>query len=171
MRFALLLLLAALAGCGPALVPLPEQQPAVQAEDPPDHRFFVRMVVPSADRRIVKEIGGTAALFRWTGAEPAVRVQLPDPGPWVAQVEFAVTEPTFKETGPVTVEVLVNGRALGRTRYEAFGEKTISLPMPEDLLPRGGEAVLALRIDPVWVAPSDGARLGVLLKAMGFLRP
>jgi len=171
MRLALsLFLLAALCGCG-GLVPLPEQRPATTVEDPPDHRFFVRMIVPSADKRIVKDIGGTPSQFRWTAAEPTVKVKLPDAGPWVAQMEFALAEATLKETGPVTVEISLNGRVVGQGRYEKPGEQTLTVPVPGDILPNGGEAVLTARVNSVWVAPSDGAKLGVLLKALGFLRP
>lgn len=159
-----------LAGCG-GLVPMPEQQPVVQAEDPPDPRFLVRVIVPSSSRRIVKDIDGPPALYRWTGAEPTVKVKLPDGDPWLAQMELAVAEATLKETGPVTVSLWVNGREIGQARYEKPGEQTLSIPLPKDVLPNGGEATLMARIDPVWVAPSDGAKLGVLLKAMGFARP
>lgn len=171
MRYCLLIPAVLLCACAPSLVPLPPQQAAAQAEDPPDERFLVRMVVPSADKRIVQEIGGTAAMFRWTAGEPAVRVKLPDAGPWLARMEFAIAEATWKETGPVTVTLLLNGRTLGVSRYERFGEHEFAVPVPAGALPGGGEARLSARIDPVWVAPSDGAKLGVLLKAMGFARP
>lgn len=171
MRYCLLIPAILLCACGPSLVPLPPQQPLAQAEDPPDYRFLVRMVVPSADKRIVKDIGGNAALFRWTAGEPSIKVKLPDSGPWVAQIEFAIAEATWKETGPVTVSIAMNGRELGSSRYERFGEQTIKVPVPPDVLPDGGEATLSARIEPVWVAPSDGAKLGVLLKSMGFQRP
>jgi hypothetical protein len=153
------------------LSPLPEQQPSVTAEDPPDERFYVRMVAHSAGRRIVQDIAGGAAMFRWTGAEPSIELRVSSPGPWLARMEFAVAEATLRETGPVTVRLLLNGRPLGQERFLAAGEKALSYPVPDELISAKETARLHARIEPVWVAPDDGARLGVLLKAMGFVRP
>lgn len=170
-RCLFLILPLALAGCGLGLQPLPEQRPAPAQEDPPDYRFFVRMNVPSANPRIVRDIGVSPAEFRWTGERPAVKVTLPDSGEWVARIEFAIAEATLKDTGPVTVAVSLNGRPLGEGRYEQAGEQALQFPVPPDWFPAGGEATLQAHVHPVWVAPSDGAKLGVLLRAMGFLRP
>jgi hypothetical protein len=153
------------------LSPLPEQQPSVTAEDPPDERFYVRMVAHSAGRRIVKDIAEGAAMFRWTGAEPSIELRVSSPGPWLARMEFAVAEATLRETGPVTVRLFLNDQLLGQQQFRAPGESTLSFPVPDELLAAAGTARLRAQIEPVWVAPDDGARLGVLLKAMGFVRP
>ncbi len=119
MRPVTTLLLLLTCGCGPQLSPLPEQQPSVTAEDPPDERFYVRMVAHSAGRRIVKDIAEGAAMFRWTGAEPSIELRVSSPGPWLARMEFAVAEATLRETGPVTVRLFLNDQLLGQQQLRA----------------------------------------------------
>jgi hypothetical protein len=171
MRRALLVVAAALAGCSSGWVPLPRQEPPVDAPEPPDHRFFLHMASPGATRYVVQDIHNAPGLFRWTGPTPTVRLALPDPGPWLARIEFALPEPTFRQTGPVTVRLQVNGRLLVERRYEKPGEYSLEQQTPPQMLAGGGEAALQAEISPVYRAERDGAQLGCLLKAIGFLRP
>jgi hypothetical protein len=108
--------------------------------------------------------------MRWTAGRPAVRLKLPDAGPWVAQMEFILAEATWQATGVVTIGLYVNGRLVGEERFNNPGEHIMTAAVPSEALPEAGTATLEARISPVWVAPADGAELGVMLKAMGFLR-
>lgn len=86
-------------------------------------------------------------------------------------MEFGAAEATLKDTGPVTVDLRINGVSLRHTTTAKPGEITLYAPVPESAVPESGEVVLEAVVKPVWIAPGDGARLGVLLKGMGFLRP
>jgi hypothetical protein len=70
----------------------------------------------------------------------------------------------------VTIGLYVNGRQVGEGRFNNPGEHSMTAPVPREALAEGGAATLEARISPVWVAPDDGAELGVMLKGMGFLR-
>lgn len=164
-------ILLSLSACEPRLIPLPEQQPEIVASDPPDVRYLVRMAAPRPDQRIVKDISGLSTRSRWTGPNPTVGLKLPDSGPWVARVEFLIHDTTWRTTGPLTVTLYLNGQRLLETRYETAGPQILTAPVPAPFVPPSGEVTLSARIHPVWVAPSDGVALGVLLSAIGVVRP
>jgi hypothetical protein len=119
---------------------------------------------------IVRDIAHNVADLRWTAENPEVRGLLPDAGPWYAVMDFEIVEATFRDTGPVTVELFLNGTLAARERYVSPGKKRLSAPAPAEALRTPGENMLKASIRPVWVAPNDGAKLGVLLQGMGFLR-
>ncbi len=155
------------AGCSPApkpwLVPLPPQRQLVDAPDLPYERSFVFMSERRASSMIVSDIAGSG-LQRWTGPRPAMRFVLPEPGEWIAQVRFNAAMRTLADTGPITLSFAVNGRPVGTLRVADAAVKTFSTPVRLDTR----QAVLSFAIDKPWIAPHDGARLGVLLHAMGF---
>ncbi len=159
-----------LAGCAaepgvPQLVPLPPQRQLVPAPDLPYEPYFVGMSEPRAKAFIVRDIG-EPGLQSWTAANPAMQFTLSEPGEWIAEVRFNANEATLKDTGPITLTFSVNGRPVGSMRVADGSVKTFSTPVRLETT----KAELSFTIDKPWVAPSDGAKLGVLLHAMGFKR-
>lgn len=158
------------AGCASApetrVVPLPPQRKLAGAPDLPYERDFVFMSEARASAMIVRDIAGPGAQ-RWTGQNPAMRFSLPEAGDWVAEVRFNAAKRTLAGTGPITLVFAVNGRPIGTMRVADDAVKTFSAPVRLD----AKEAELSLAIDKPWTSPLDGAKLGVLLHAMGFKRP
>jgi len=159
-----------LAGCAnepavPQLVPLPPQRELVQAPDLPYEPFFVLMSEPRARALIVRDIG-PAGLQSWTAANPAMQFTLSEPGQWLAAVRFNATGATLRDTGPIALTFSVNGRPVGSMRVTDDSMRTFSMPVRLDTT----RAELSFSVDKPWVAPADGAKLGVLLHGMGFKR-
>ncbi|MGC4053226.1 MAG: hypothetical protein QM757_28310 [Paludibaculum sp.] len=168
MRCAAVLVLAGvLAGCSrtPQFVPIPEQFRRVEAPDPPDLPCFVTMSEPRANSFIVSDISGTG-WKRWSGPRPAVRCSLPYEAKWLAGFDFEVAEATLKDTGPVTLTFEVNGKHAGSLRCDHAGAYRFRAPIPNGL---EEDLTLVAIVDKPWVSPGDGAKLGVLVTAAGFL--
>ena len=167
---AVALALLSLGACGRAgYSPLPDQRPAITQDEPPVDAFLIRMANPSANSRIVRDIIPLPDM-RWTAAKPAIRLALPDTGPWLARVEFRTTAEVFKAVGPQTITLRVNGQAVGNLTAEKPDRYEYSVPVPPGAITSNGSVVLEAEVRPAWVA-TDGVVLGVLLDAMGFVRP
>jgi hypothetical protein len=158
-----------LAGCSvqKPLVHIPPQRAAIDAQDPPQDPAYADFSNPAADRWIVRDIakGEGSGWKRWTGANPAVRV--PAEGASVAEAEFELVPATFDTTGPVAVALFADGRKLTEARYEKTGTFQLKAPVAAS----AGPMEVSLTVDPVFIAPGDGAKLGVRLTGMGLRRP
>lgn len=159
-----------LAGCTRTpeakVVPLPPQRQLVDAPDLPYQRHFVFMSEHRASAMIVRDIAGPG-VQRWTGPNPAMRFRLSEPGEWTAEVRFNAAKTTLNDTGPITLAFAVNGLPIGSLRVADEAVKTFSAPVRLD----STEAEFSFTVDKPWTSPLDGAKLGVLLHAMGFNRP
>ncbi|MBN9657846.1 MAG: hypothetical protein J0H49_06685 [Acidobacteria bacterium] len=123
------------------------------------------MSEPRANSFIHKDIASNG-WKRWTATQPAVRCTLPHEGKWLAGFDFEVAEATLKDTGPITLTFEVNGQRAGSLRCDHAAAYRFRAPVQEGLR---GELTLTATIDKPWVSPGDGAQLGVLLTAAGFL--
>ncbi|MGJ5813304.1 hypothetical protein [Paludibaculum fermentans] len=165
---AVLVLAGVLAGCSrnPQFAPLPEQLAAVEAPDPPPRPCFAAMSEPRVKDFIVNDISGSG-WKRWTAARPTVRCTLPRDGQWLAAFDFEVAEATLRDTGPITLTFEVNGQQVGSLRCDHAAGYQFRAPVPKGL---GPTLTLTAIVDKPWVSPGDGAPLGVLLTAAGFLQ-
>ena len=127
----------------------------------------VEMGDPAADPLLVRDIRGPEGSWRWTGQRPAVRVYVSKPEGLEFVAEFALSDATFKDTGPVGIQFQVNGKTLGAERYEQPGQKQFRKAVPAEWLRRGEDAEVGLELDKVWVSKADGAQLGVILSRLG----
>src|SRR5687767_10745573 len=64
---------------------------------------FVEMSHPAAPTAIVKDISGTVegGSWRWTHEHPTLKVNVREVKGWRLMVRYAVSDATFKSTGPV----------------------------------------------------------------------
>jgi hypothetical protein len=149
----------------------PPQRAPVEAVSLPAPPTIVEMGGPGAERAIVKDITGgqTNSSWRWTGQAPAVRVALKTTAALKFHAEFAIPEVTFRETGPVTIRWMVNGRVLDTVRYARPGSEQFEKPVPPDWLKPNSENVAGAELDKIYVAKGDGAKLGVILSRIGFV--
>lgn len=129
---------------------------------------FLSMDHPDLIQAVVKDINvNEQGPWRWTFADPELRFHLPSPDNWTLLVEFVINDRTFRDTGPVTISFYVNDRLAGEERYTSYGDKVFEKLIPAGWLASRTETRVRLHVQPVW--PSGGAKLGVLLKRIGFV--
>jgi hypothetical protein len=127
----------------------------------------VEMADGDAEAHLVQDIGGLAGTWRWTGQRPTVRVTPRSNENLRYLIDFTIADNTFSTTGPVTVSFFVNDRLLASQRYDAPGDQHFEAPVPADWVEPNAETRVAAEVDKVWVAPADGARLGLILTRLG----
>jgi hypothetical protein len=167
---AVLVLASVLAGCShtPQFTPIPEQLTKAESADPPELPCFVAMSEPRVNSFLINDIANTG-WKRWTGARPTVHCSLPWEGKWLAAFDFEVAEATLKDTGPITLTFEVNGQKVGSLRCDSAGPYRFRAVLPASLSQEDQALRLVAIIDKPWVSPGDGAKLGVLVTAAGFL--
>lgn len=171
-RFLTVLCLAALAGCSRQqdVYAPPEQRRPLAVSQPSFVGPFADMSDPNADAYVVRDVslsveGGS---WRWTNARPELQFYLTGVDNVKYAMEFAIADATFKETGPVTLSVFVNGALLHKERYAKPGPYKMEIPVPASMLKAAAVNRVAIEPDKVWVSKTDGAKLGFILTAAGF---
>lgn len=132
---------------------------------------FVAMSDPKAQSYIVAGVHDSepGSAWRWTGQRPELRFAVPAAKALKFVMDFALPEATFKDTGPVTVSFFIEDKLLDKVRYDQPGEKHFEKPVPASWLRTDLAMHVRAELDKVWVAPADGARLGLLLARAGFV--
>lgn len=163
-----------LAGCNryPDSYPPPIQRGLAQQGQTGQYRHFIAMNDPDAANYFVSDIGAGLEndSWRWTGPRPEMRFVLEQVKDLKFTMDFSIAGVTFEQTGPVTVSFFINGRLLDRVRYAAFGEQRFEKEVDPAWLTAGRDTIAAAQIDPPWVSPKDGTRLGVILVHAGFVK-
>lgn len=160
-------LLAAACARVPDSYPVPEQHLAYQASGIQRQDFVAASDVYSS-KFFVRDIIHDAGPWRWTRTEPELRFVLDSVENRKLIVDFNINDLTFKDTGPVVIAFLVNGRLLGRERYTESGDHLFERSVPADWLRAGEETRVKLIVEPPWQTP-DGP-LGILLKRAGVVQ-
>ena len=154
----------------PQWYPVPYQRVLTAGADPAGLGEFFSFSQRAAQEYVVADIleGSPNDFWRWTNQYPTLRFFLLEPHDWTFQVNFVLAESTFQITGPVALRVLLNGRELGRANALGQGRHEKSWAVPPALIKPKAENIVRLELDKVFVAPGDGARLGMILEAAGF---
>ncbi len=154
----------------PESYPVPPQHALVAAPEPRTERGFVSATDIGAGAFFVKDVKGLEnGSWRWTGQNPALRFRLFNVSKRKALVDFTIHESTFKDTGPLRINFYVNGRLLEKALYDVPGDKTFQKLVPEGWLKLDSDNTISLDIENPWIAPTDGVKLGVLLRGAGFV--
>ncbi len=129
------------------------------------------MADASADYFIARDIqmiveGGS---WRWTHQQPELRFLLTRTTGLSLLMDFTIVEDTFRDTGPVTISYLINGRLLDKARYAEPGDKKFTKAVPGAWLRLGEYNTIGAVIDPVWVSPANGTKFGIVLRKAGFI--
>jgi len=162
-----------LAGCSgaPEEFPPPLQRQMPEPVEIKPHGPFVNMNDEDADEYIVRDIQpyveGTG--WRWTREFPELRFVLNRTKGLKFTMDFAFPEFNFNQTGPVTLSFFVNGQLLDKVRYTTPGDRRYEKPVPAAWLKPGPFTVVRIVVDPPWVSPRDGVRLGFVLHRAGFV--
>ena len=158
--------------CAPNLAFAPPPQKTIPAgPEAPLSRPLLRMSDPDADAFLVAEVArdNPGSPFRWTGEHSRFKL-FPGPEDDEFYIRFGLIPANFRQTGPVTIGILVNGVALAARRFDAAGDYDYSHPVPPRLLTSASPVTVQLDISPVYIAPPWGERLGVAVQAVGFRR-
>jgi hypothetical protein len=155
----------------PESYPPPEQRHPVEGSNPSVDDMMVDMADLGADEHIVKDMlpGGDSG-WRWTGSEPTFRVLVHQAEGVKLSADFMLWDEAFRQTGPLELAFLVNGRQLATVRYDSPGQKHFEKPVPRGWVEAGTQATIAMRVGKLYVAPEDGAKFGVILSRIGLVQ-
>jgi hypothetical protein len=146
----------------------------VKAANPSD-AFGETMTIgrPGAAQDVVKGVlvGDPKADGYWTLDESEFRFELSSTQHNVFRERFYLPAETLKQTGPLIVDFYVNGRLLDRARFVKDGDVTYQQAVPMGWLKTGSLTTVRMRVHNPYIAPRDGARLGVLLRSAAFVSP
>jgi hypothetical protein len=172
MRIGLAVLaLLGLISCSQSPKPAPATQSSVgmRARSNPA-KSMISMSDPAVDDYIVKDISDTleAKTWRWSYERPELRLQLKQVQGQKLEVHFSVADATFKTTGPVTINFLVNNKSVGTMKVTKPGDQVFSKPVPADLLRTDDFTDVAIEAKPFWTSSTDGRHLTLILTQVGF---
>ena len=121
---------------------------------------------PAADTYIVQGFRAKSeGSWRWALDHPILRFTLPETGALQFTMDFTLPKGTFRETGPVTLAISVNGALLDRRRYDRPGDYHYRHPVPESRLRPNAENLVAIVPDR-FATPE---KLGFVLGRAGFI--
>ena len=132
--------------------------------------YFLNVANPNAGAYIVKDIGDKTegGGFRWAYAHPVLRFLVPPMDHPKFLVDFALPEPTFRVTGPVTLTFSINGRFFDKRRFAEMGQQHYEREVADGFLRFGALNLVAIDPDKVFVA-EDGVKLGFPFSRAGFV--
>jgi hypothetical protein len=164
------------AGCVSACQNMPEpyappvQRPGFE-EYHPEFVNMVNMGDPDAPAHFVQDIAnqaeGSERSWRWCQQRPTVKVRVKSADSLKYTIDFAVSDVTFHDTGPVTMSFYVNQRLLDQVRYTAPGQLHFEKLVPSGWVTPSQDTVLSAAIDKTWASKERGVRLGFILTRIG----
>jgi hypothetical protein len=124
---------------------------------------------PHADLYLVRDFQDHGpGTWRWAYSHPVLRFFVPAVPRLKFTMDFSLPERTFRDTGPVTLTLRINGALFHRQRFDQPGPLHYSREVPPGLLRLNAENQIAIDPEPVWVSKADGGRLGFILSRAGF---
>ena len=132
--------------------------------------YFLNVANPNADAYIVQGIGAKTegGGFRWAFAHPVLRFTVPPMDHPKFVMDFALPEPTFRVTGPLTLTFSINGRFFDQRRFAEMGQQHYEREVPAGFLRIGALNLVSIDPDKVFTA-EDGAKLGFPFSRAGFV--
>ena len=147
----------------------PPQRAALTVPSPGALGYFLSMDDPHAAIYLVQDFQDHGpGTWRWAYSHPVLRFFVPDAPSLKFAMDFSLPERTFRETGPVTLTIRINGTLFDRQRFDHAGEQHYTRAVPSEFLRPNAENRVSIDPDPVWVSKADGGRLGFILSRAGF---
>jgi hypothetical protein len=141
----------------------------------PDDVFGEKMTIgkPGAAQYIMKGVlvGDAKSDAFWTLDQPELKFRLSSVEHHVFLERFYLPRETLEKTGPLIIDFYVNGHHLDQERFGKDGEVIYQHDVPEKWLTTAEPTTVRMVIHNPYIAPRDGARLGVLLRAASFNPP
>lgn len=131
--------------------------------------YFLSMDDPHADLYLVQDFQDHGpGTWRWAYSHPVLRFFVPDVPRLKFTMDFSLPDRTFRDTGPVTLTIRINGTLLDRHLCDQPGQLQYSRTVPREILRPNAVNLVAIDPDPIWVSKADGGRLGFILSRAGF---
>ncbi len=133
---------------------------------------YLRMNDPAASRHFVRDIRSWTEedTWRWTGQRPTLMLAAPKLKGVRFNADVTVSEASFREPGPVSIAVIINGHELGQWRFDSPGHRVLDFPIPDGWLRTDIENIVEMPINKTFVAPGDDIRpRGFVLTSVGLL--
>jgi hypothetical protein len=165
-------MLVALCGCAtaPENYSPPIQRRTYAAEELSPVGTFVDMADPNAEAYFIQDINSylEGGSWRWTREKPELRFWLKSNRNLKFKCDFGIADATFAATGPVTLSVYINGHLLSETKCPKAARYSMVKEVPAAWVKPGALNSVALRVDKIFTAKSDGVKLGFVLYKAGF---
>jgi hypothetical protein len=140
--------------------------------DKPDARIGENMTVSSADAYKYFVDGvimcPPKSVNCWTLDAPQLKFWLSSNKDRFLTAQFNIAKDTLQQTGPLVIDYFINEHLLERVRYSEDGDHTYHHTVPADWLRTDDYTIVKIQIRNPYIAPADGAKLGVLLGSAGF---
>ena len=140
--------------------------------DQPGARIGENMTVSSADayKYFIDDIimCPPKSVSCWTLDAPELKFWLSSNKDRFFTAQFNLTKNTLQQTGPLVIDYFINDRLLERVRYTEDGDHTYRHPVPAGWLRTDDYTIVKMQVRNPYIAPADGAKLGVLLMSAGF---
>jgi hypothetical protein len=140
--------------------------------DQPGARIGESMAVSSADayKYFVDDIimCQPKSVVCWTLDAPQMKFWLSSTKDRFLTADFKIAKDTFQQTGPVVIDYFVNDHLLEQVRYTEDGDHTYRHAVPAGWLRTDDYTIVKMQVRNPYIAPADGAKLGVLLVSAGF---
>lgn len=153
----------------PEWLPPPAQRTPPTGLEPVEIRPLLTMSDVDVNRFVRGDMvgAGNGAEYNWTKQHPRFVLTVPDTEGWEFYLRMKVVDNTFKDTGPLTLAIRLNGELLDTLHLDRVQEYEYRHPVPASILRPREEIDVVLDIDPPWIAPTDKVPLGVLLHTVG----
>ncbi|HZT33985.1 MAG TPA: hypothetical protein VFA33_29105 [Bryobacteraceae bacterium] len=166
-------LLVILTACGeaPEAYAPPPQRQAPEGSGYAYLGRYVHMNDINAEAYLVHDVAPAveSGAWRWTWRRPELRFYLRETAGLEFALDFAIADATFRQTGPVTLTLFLNGQRFSEVRCPRPGARQVRVPVPAGLAHANAVNTVVIQPDKVWVSPTDGAVLGFILSGAGFV--
>ncbi len=162
-----------LASCSrqPAFYSPQEDRAAAPVLAPGELSHFTAMNAPGASNHVVSGILAVSdGSWRWCLKRAELQFRVPAARALRFRVDLAVSEMTFKQTGPVRIEVAIDGRSFGEIVFHKPDSRTVELDVPDGALSADRPVRVTLTADKEWTAPDTGERRAFILTSAGFVQ-
>jgi hypothetical protein len=164
---------AALSACGRGVssVHPPDQFAMPGGLDPQPEVRLITMNGIDAKLAVLAGVdgAGTGEERKWTADKARFRFRVGSFGHRDFYMRYSVHPVTFQQTGPVRLSIAVNGVAFDSFRKDAPGDFEYRRAADDIGIPPYQPFEISIAVDPPYVAPDDGAKMGILLTSIGFL--
>jgi hypothetical protein len=158
-------------GCGrlPETFAPPPQKAALSEAPAGGPGYFFSMADANVDTYLVQGVADRGpGTWRWAFEHPVLRFFLPESKRLQFTMDFTLPESTFRDTGPVTLSISMNGKPLDQVHCESAGQQSYTHVVPADSLRGNAINLVAIDTHPIWISHSDNQRLGFILLRAGF---
>ncbi|MBA3976344.1 MAG: hypothetical protein C0504_19220 [Candidatus Solibacter sp.] len=146
-------------------------RPAARMIAPGELAHFTSMSAPGAANHIVSGVldqGGDS--WRWCGQEVQLRFRVPVSRGLKFRTELAIADMTFPQTGPVRIEVSIDGGPPHAIDFDKPETRTVEWEIADGSVAAGQPVKVVFSASKTWPPPGGGERLAFILTSAGFVQ-